>query len=85
IVFQHQGRTKPDVRLCVFDAEFHVHSEVLKFHSQFFRAFLDSPDKVGTPASFDVFKYTWVTKMDDDGKGWSLVAAGSEGTEVSSS
>src|SRR6187402_2341564 len=44
IVFHTPG-LKPDVRLMVFDEEFHVHSVLLKLHSAFFRKFLDSPDK----------------------------------------
>jgi hypothetical protein len=44
VVFQSPG-LQPDVRLTVFDKEFHVHSVLLKLHSAFFRKFLDSPDK----------------------------------------
>ncbi|PVH87079.1 hypothetical protein DL98DRAFT_355713, partial [Cadophora sp. DSE1049] len=36
---------QPNVRLVVFDQEFHVHSILLKLHSAYFRKFLDSPDK----------------------------------------
>ena len=44
IVFVTPGY-QPDVRLVVFDQEFHVHSILLKLHSAYFRKFLDSPDK----------------------------------------
>lgn len=44
IVFSTPGY-QPDVRLVVFDQEFHVHSILLKLHSAYFRKFLDSPDK----------------------------------------
>lgn len=72
--------SEPDVRLKVFDVvEFHVHSVLLKMHSAFFRAFLDSPEKI-VPASTE-FKYEWVTKFDNDGS-WHLVAAQSEPDKV---
>lgn len=64
---------KPDVRLKLFrTSEYHVHSVLLKIHSGFFRAFLDSPEKE-FPAS-SKFAYGWVTELDDEG-GWHLVAA----------
>lgn len=44
IVFACVGQ-KPDIRLVVFDQEFHAHSTLLKLHSAFFRKFLDSTDK----------------------------------------
>jgi hypothetical protein len=74
VVFTTRGLTA-DVRLGVFNAEFHVHSVVLKMHSAFFFKFLDSPDKA-SPATVapGVFKYEWVTKIDEDGS-WSLVDA----------
>lgn len=78
IVFQSPG-IQPDVRLKVFNTEFHVHSTILKLYSAFFRKFLDSPDKAqvtAEPANLSIstrmpiaptrFKYEWVTKMDDD-------------------
>ncbi|TVY41344.1 hypothetical protein LOCC1_G005649 [Lachnellula occidentalis] len=78
IVFQSPG-LQPDVRLMVFDQEFHVHSVILKLYSAFFRKFLDSPDKVaaveaastGTlrPAQWSAptkFKYEWFTQLDQD-------------------
>jgi hypothetical protein len=70
---------KPDVRLKVFDdVEFHVHSVVLKMHSAFFRKFLNSPDKQNNSNSnppSGPFKYEWVTKFDEGGDGWHLIAA----------
>ena len=71
-----QGPIKePDTRLKVFDQEFHVHSAVLRVESTFFRAFYDADDATPSPqgrGSGD-FKYEWVTIIDDDGQGWSLV------------
>ncbi|TVY18351.1 hypothetical protein LARI1_G004430 [Lachnellula arida] len=77
IVFQSPG-LQPDVRLVVFDQEFHVHSVVLKLYSAFFRKFLDSPDKATAAAGArhsstallesitpSKFKYEWVTKFDE--------------------
>jgi hypothetical protein len=57
---------KPDTRLKVFKQEFHVHSLILKLHSNFFRKFLDSPDKPNGPAS-PHFQYEYVSVVDDDG------------------
>jgi hypothetical protein len=58
---------KPDTRLRVFSTDFHVHSSALKLHSAFFRTFLDSPDKA--TATSGSFRYTWFTKVDEDGSG----------------
>jgi hypothetical protein len=64
-----------DVRLRVFNTEFHVHSVVLKMHPAFFFKFLDSLDKPPTnPVGPRDFKYEWVTKIDEDGS-WPLVDA----------
>jgi hypothetical protein len=65
IVFQSPG-LKPDVRLTICGQEFHVHSVILKLHSNFFRKFLDSPDKEAAPAS-SPFKYDHVSVIDADG------------------
>ncbi len=68
IVFRFPGLIA-DARLVVFEQEFHVHSIVLKFHSAFFRKFLDSAEKnvnLSTP-----FKYEYTTVVDDDGV-WAL-------------
>jgi hypothetical protein len=64
---------KPDTRLKVFKQEFHVHSLILKLHSNFFRKFLDSPDKPEGPAS-RYFQYEYVSVIDDDGM-WALEPA----------
>jgi hypothetical protein len=66
---------KHDVRLKVFDIDFHVHSVILKLYSGFFRKFLDSPEKK-IPASAD-FAYEWVTQIDEDGS-WHLICAESK-------
>ncbi|KAG4412199.1 hypothetical protein IFR04_014659 [Cadophora malorum] len=44
IVFATPGY-QPDVRLVVFDQDFHIHSILLKLRSAYFRKYLDSPDK----------------------------------------
>lgn len=57
IVIRLPGQ-KPDVRLAVFDQEFHVHSVLLKLNSAFFRKFLDSPDKASHSSQvLGTFKY----------------------------
>lgn len=76
VTFKARGLTV-DTRLKVFNTVFHVHSVILKLNSHYFYTFLDSADKVDTPASGSTqFRYDWVTKVDDDGKGWQLVANG---------
>ena len=72
IVFKSPG-LKPDVRLTVFDQEFHVHSTLLKLYSAFFRTYLDSADKAPAPSSA-VFRYEYVSVIDEDGT-WGLEAA----------
>jgi hypothetical protein len=64
---------KPDVRLYVFNEEFHVNSAILKHHSSFFRSMLDpSGGKMPTSTSLD-FHSDWFTRIDDDdAKSWSL-------------
>jgi len=73
IVFMSPG-LKPDVRLMVFKQEFHVHSIILKLHSNYFRKFLDSPDKSDTPASA-LFRYEYVSVVDEEDKSWALDVA----------
>ncbi len=65
IVFQSPG-LKPDVRLTIYGQEFHVHSVILKLHSNFFRKFLDSPEKEAAPPS-SPFKYDYASVTDADG------------------
>lgn len=69
IIFKSPG-LDPDVRLKVFEHEFHVHSVVLKLHSNYFRCFLDSPDKLGTSVSSS-FRYNYISMIDPDGT-WEL-------------
>jgi len=70
---------QPDVRIKVFDAEFHVHSTILKLHSNFFRKFLDGPDKLFPPAS-STFPYDYISYIEDDGD-WGLARAHLVGPE----
>jgi hypothetical protein len=65
----------PDMSIQVFHQTFHVNSTILKIHSDFFRTFLDSPDKTAASTSAaPKFKYEWVTEVDKDGTGWVLTA-----------
>ncbi|KAG4419550.1 hypothetical protein IFR04_007344 [Cadophora malorum] len=64
---------KTDVRIRVFEREFHVHSVVLRLYSAFFRTFLDSADK-GTVTGEGHFRYDYVSVLDPDG-GWGLEVA----------
>lgn len=74
IIFTARGHT-PDVRLRVFDTEFHVHSVILKLHSNFFYKFLDSPEKDNNGSvSLGSFKYEWNTVLCDDDSDWALEA-----------
>jgi hypothetical protein len=74
VIFKSSG-VKPDVRLRLFGIrEFHVHSSILKLHSNYFRKFLDSPDK--TPAAPSAsWKYDYVSVVDEDGE-WGLEVCG---------
>lgn len=69
VVFKSPG-LEPDTRLRVFDTEFHVHSTILRLHSNYFRKFLDSPDKPERPAGA-TWRYDYATVIDDDGT-WAL-------------
>jgi hypothetical protein len=75
VIFKAPGFPS-DLRLQVFETMFHVHSVILKLHSEFFFKFLDSPEKM-IPGVLIApgFKYEWVTKVDEDGEGWGLVDA----------
>jgi hypothetical protein len=70
IIFASPG-LKPDVRLLVFKQEFHVHSVILKLHSNYFRKFLDSPDKKKASVSA-LFRYVYVSVVDEDDHLWAL-------------
>ncbi|TVY78172.1 hypothetical protein LSUE1_G004187 [Lachnellula suecica] len=61
-----------DMRIEVFKQVFLVNSIVLKAASEFFRKFLDSPDKA--KASSGAYQYDWITLVDKDGKSWFLTA-----------
>lgn len=64
-----------DMSIQVFSQAFHVNSDILKVHSEFFRKFLDSPDKGKSPTSkAGNFKYEWVTQVDADRIGWNLTS-----------
>ncbi|TVY46256.1 hypothetical protein LOCC1_G004347 [Lachnellula occidentalis] len=73
IVFTAPG-LGPDMSIEVFKQIFHVNSMVLKIHSEYFRNYLDSPDKSPASSVSGSFKYEWVTQVDEDGTGWSLTA-----------
>lgn len=70
-----------DVRLRVFDDEYHVHSSKLKECSQYFFKFLDSHDKQNKVSPTARFRYEWVTRVDEDGT-WSLECAGLENVSL---
>lgn len=59
-----------DVRINVFDREFHVHSVVLRLYSNFFRKLLDYTDQNPAPG-MDGFLYDYVSVMSPD-RGWRL-------------
>jgi len=61
-----------DMSIEVSEQVFLVNSTILKAHSEYFRNYLDSPDKVAAAGA--LFKYDWVTQVDEDGSGWSLTA-----------
>jgi hypothetical protein len=64
---------KPDVRLKVFNQEFHVHSVILRLHSAYFRRFLDSPEKPDKALTVGgIFKYDYISIIDEDGGDWGL-------------
>ncbi|TVY51273.1 hypothetical protein LCER1_G006000 [Lachnellula cervina] len=73
IVFTAPG-LGPDMSIEVFEQIFHVNSMVLKIHSEYFRNYLDSPDKAPAGSVSGAFRYEWVTQVDEDGMGWSLTA-----------
>lgn len=68
------GGAKPDVRIFVFDQEFHVSSGALKLHSAFFRKFLEPSGGIQPSSSApSVFKSDWYTQIDTDlPTGWGL-------------
>lgn len=72
VVFMAPGLI-PDVRITVFNQQYQVHSVALKYHSAFFRKFLDSPEKERIPGARE-FKYEYVAVVDDDAT-WALEPA----------
>lgn len=72
IIFTSPG-TQPDTRLRVFDQDFLVYSGLLRINSAFFRKFLE-PSGGKPPASSEAYQYEWFTKIDGDGKTWSLTS-----------
>ncbi|EPE24699.1 hypothetical protein GLAREA_08552 [Glarea lozoyensis ATCC 20868] len=66
------GLEKPDTHLRVFTQTFEVHSQILKEHSEFFRAFLDSSEKDQSAFPQEGIRYKWITHVDEDGS-WCLV------------
>jgi hypothetical protein len=65
---------RPDMRVKVFRKEFHIHSTILKLYSEYFRKFLDSPEKPSTSSSnpsTTQFKYDYISIVDEDGE-WGL-------------
>ncbi|KAF7958336.1 hypothetical protein EAE96_001887 [Botrytis aclada] len=62
----------PDTRFVLFGkTEIHVHSQVLKLYTSFFRTFLDSPDKKSAEPSAE-FRYEWISEIEGDGE-WHMV------------
>ncbi|PBP16491.1 hypothetical protein BUE80_DR012781 [Diplocarpon rosae] len=66
---------KTDVRIRVFEREFHVHSPVLRLYSAFFRTILGSTDTGLTEDhETETWRYDFVSVLDPDG-GWGLEIA----------
>ncbi|KAK2746555.1 hypothetical protein FQN55_005541 [Onygenales sp. PD_40] len=61
----------PDTRILGFTVEFHVHSTVLRLHSEFFRTFLKHYDQqhatAGSSSAASSFIYEYALVRDDDG------------------
>lgn len=73
IVFASPG-LDIDVRIVVFDEEYHVHSTILKLNSAWFRTSIGRIDR-GTPKiPVSEFKYDYVSVLDKDGI-WGLEIA----------
>jgi hypothetical protein len=80
VVFALAGY-KIDTSFRIFMTEFQVHSVILKLHSKFFRAFLDSADIVAAPSNA-TFLYQYDTVVDDDGQTWGLEALQKVGLKI---
>ncbi|KAI9052910.1 hypothetical protein LZ554_003182 [Drepanopeziza brunnea f. sp. 'monogermtubi'] len=61
----------PDVRLMVFNKEYHVHSAVLRVKSGYFRASFDS-QAIGPGPLPAQFLYDYISVFDEEGTDWSL-------------
>ncbi|KAK0115517.1 hypothetical protein ONS95_000205 [Cadophora gregata] len=74
IIFNARG-TRPDVRLRVFDTEFHVSSTILRLYSaHFLKAFGWPGPETQSSGNSGAFKYEWDTIVEEDGD-WVLVSA----------
>ena len=73
VIYASPSFGSPDACITVFNKGFHVHSQILQEYIPFFRKFLTSADKAGQPLPASGFKYDWITKVDEDGKGWGPV------------
>ncbi|KAN0093784.1 hypothetical protein V8E51_016968 [Hyaloscypha variabilis] len=65
---------RPDVGLQVFNQQFHVYSGVLKIHSGFFRKYLEPSGGLLPTSTSPTLSSEWFTKVDADGKSWSLTS-----------
>ncbi|KAF8848280.1 hypothetical protein BDZ45DRAFT_290496 [Acephala macrosclerotiorum] len=66
----------PDMRLDVFGNGIQVHSAIPKVHSRYFYTFLESPGKEPPSETPAMFKYDWVSEIDEDDDNtvdWALV------------
>ncbi|KAJ5042239.1 uncharacterized protein L3040_004793 [Drepanopeziza brunnea f. sp. 'multigermtubi'] len=61
----------PDVRIMVFDKEYHLHSAILRVKSGYFRASFDRQDIGPGPRSAQ-FLYEYISVFDKEGIEWSL-------------
>ncbi|KAL2063640.1 hypothetical protein VTL71DRAFT_5445 [Oculimacula yallundae] len=65
------GKHKADVRMFVFDSEYHVYSGVLKMNAAFFEAMLEPTGGIQPTSTSPLFKSDWHTTLDSD-LGWVL-------------
>ncbi|KAH7319449.1 hypothetical protein BKA65DRAFT_569816 [Rhexocercosporidium sp. MPI-PUGE-AT-0058] len=65
------ARQKPDVRMFVFNQEFHVYSGVLKMNAAFFETMLEPSGGMKPRSTSPLFKSDWFTALDAD-LGWVL-------------
>ncbi|KAA8564724.1 hypothetical protein MFRU_013g02350 [Monilinia fructicola] len=79
IMFKNPGHVA-DVRITVFGQEYHVHSVILRLYSNYFRRFLDAPNRKA-PAIYAPFAYEYAAIMDDDGE-WGLEPVSAEAQDT---